>query len=303
VCLFAFALPFAPHASAQEIVISKITPSGQIEFNIADVPSNYVYTVEWAPHPNGPWHTTFDSLNDFTPTSGVVRIEVPHFYRIMAYPDGTFQRDQCLYYTFETLNDGILPDLGPEKHNGNVYGADLSPDGLIGNCYYFNGVDDYVDFGTDMIVAAPFSVSMWFRTVQDKRVHSLFGNYVHSSYTGNGFTITRYGTAYMGGRLDVHVGGDQLINVPFPYDETWHHVVVIFSRDNTASLYLDGVFKTEVPAVYMHPKDVSYRMGKALSQSAENTCLKGYIDNLHVYRRALRGDEIREMAEQECIER
>ena len=62
-------------------LITSFHHNGQIGWMNAD--SNDLFTVEWAPRVDGPWHRNWQSLYQLSPTGDTMTVDVPMFYRVL----------------------------------------------------------------------------------------------------------------------------------------------------------------------------------------------------------------------------
>jgi len=63
------------------VLITSFQHNGRVGWMNAD--SNDVFTVEWAPRVDGPWHRNWQSLYRLSPTGETMNVDVPMFYRVL----------------------------------------------------------------------------------------------------------------------------------------------------------------------------------------------------------------------------
>jgi len=153
--------------------------------------------------------------------------------------------------------DGNANDTSGNSNDGTVNGATITTDrfGNTDSAYSFDGIDDYIDFGSDSNFPAldgPVSVSLWAKidpitTTQGGQ--QIFGNIAAFQ---NHFTIGMRDALYDGtlkGAFwfdvqDADTGTrSELDSIPGYDDGLWHHVVAVMGKNGTTantSLYVDG---------------------------------------------------------------
>ena len=164
--------------------------------------------------------------------------------------------------------------------------------GKVGGALEFDGVDDYVDCGSDAsldLSTTDFSIEVWFKTL-DTAEQWFFresfdtGNTICFRIMNNG--LYSYGTPTADDGWDTGTGATTVT------DGKWHHAILVVSRGNYARIYLDGIKDVEDTSVG------TADLGNVSSSwiGRESSILhyfNGTIDEVRIYNRALSAEEIR----------
>jgi hypothetical protein len=174
-------------------------------------------------------------------------------------------------------------------HDGTVVGAMWVP-GKIGTALWFDGIDDYVDCGTDSLLnPAEMTVTLWVcPETEYKMTRSLVTKVGGGVYDGDySVELGLMGEVrgwFGNGNARVVVSGAK--NVA---DGEWTHLAL--TRDGREmALYMDGGDRTGV-AYSIKPGDGGYRLRMGGPWS-----YKGKIDDVRLYDRALSPVEIEQLA-------
>jgi len=189
----------------------------------------------------------------------------------------------------ETQN--IAHDRSPSHNNGTIYGAKWV-DGKVGRALDFDGVDDCVRV-TEFpeLMGVNMTWEFWFNP-------ALNLEYTGVSEALSAFlTRSRYpdfhyhGIRGMGSEWYVS-GGIEFINFPRSYPAgTWNHIVWV-KKELEISLYENGVFigSGTLPA----EPDKASGLDLYIGGNGWHGWMKGIIDEVRIYNRALSADEIKE---------
>ncbi|MFP5471229.1 MAG: T9SS type A sorting domain-containing protein [Bacteroidia bacterium] len=153
-----------------------------------------------------------------------------------------------LHYDF----NGNTNDVSSNNMHGTVYGATLADDkdGNPNSAYYFDGVDDYIEFPNDnsLKVDLPITFSVRFKindidaTPQHSPVNSEFGVNEYSGawivITDQGHITIGYGNGYDGvtnetTRESIATGAGVI------QEGTWHDLVAIIRSKDDMEIWLD----------------------------------------------------------------
>jgi len=185
------------------------------------------------------------------------------------------------------------------RFHGKVNGPKLEQKRCGNNAYYFDGGQDYIDFGNPREFNRRFSgltVSVWLLpmeiselqlgTIVGKwafdKLRDQFAMFINSSYKII-FAVSNRGTMEDG----------TFSNTALDPRE-WHHVVGSWRPNGEIRIYIDG----ELDRIG-HQKgrgintvsNVSLKAGRQVVR--RNRPYKGYMDELRIYQRTLRDDEVR----------
>lgn len=124
-CFIAFVT--LSRAQADDLLISSFGGNGQLVFN--EISNAVNYRVEWAPAPEGPWHSFEGSglLNKIVATgSGSITSSVPMFYRAVAVTNMPPSSDRSLVPIPGGTNRGTDPDNGAYTLTVNTFYMDAT---------------------------------------------------------------------------------------------------------------------------------------------------------------------------------
>ena len=179
----------------------------------------------------------------------------------------------------------------------------------------FEGGQDHVDLGVDPSLnfgrGAPFTIACWFRTTVACAMLISFRNTNHDS-TDLDIAIGNHGGAKKPGclmaivRQDGVKDGHSSVVGRKANDGAWHHVTLTRNAKGTVRLFLDGRFQGMQTsagsggAITTNLRTCGLeRMWIRTPKSPDETGqgLKGEMDDLRVYRRALTDDQVRELVQ------
>ncbi|HDI52337.1 MAG TPA: LamG domain-containing protein, partial [Bacteroidetes bacterium] len=177
-------------------------------------------------------------------------------------------------------------DRSGNANHGDVKNGATPVIGKSGQALSFDGVDDYVDCGSDeslVNLENNFSVEAWYKKASsvDRYAQILYtrsDGIILGVYSGtpNKWKVTKYGVA------DIYIGTP-------PQDTQWHHVVLVYSSTEGTSVYLDGELNGHSSNTQNVKPHSSFRIGMG-----ENQYHYGIIDEVRIYNRALSAEEIAE---------
>ncbi|MPR35577.1 LamG-like jellyroll fold domain-containing protein [Salmonirosea aquatica] len=198
---------------------------------------------------------------------------------------------------------GNANDLSPSQNHGKVTGAVLTEDrfGAKNSAYYFDGVDDFIEINSKILLLNTFSYSLWVSPESLPAIgiafflisvgsdygdqHILLGN----QYT-NGYHNAFSHGSYQGVAQNVRCTNDQV-----PQTQRWYHLVLTKDDDNYY-MYLDGKLICSNPVI---GKKAFYgtTTPKAIIGARNNygQASNAKIDDVHLYDRALSESEVLEL--------
>lgn len=189
-------------------------------------------------------------------------------------------------------------DQSGQGNHGTVSGATLTTDrfGACNKAYLFDGVDDYIDFGTSTIFKTNnFSISLW---------------YNQTTYTTASVLIAKSTGAQMGYRMTIDNDYNWFIIsqmgipgfCPLQSSTTtplgvWHHIVCMYNG-TTMTTYLDNVQVASISCSQTINTDNPLRVG-ALSQTL-SSFFNGKIDDIRFYDHVLSAGDIAALYNESC---
>ena len=205
-------------------------------------------------------------------------------------PDGLIA-----YYPFDGNANAKIGTL-----NGTVSGANLTAgrNNVINTAYSFDGVDDYIEFGTGMLSGdGEFSILIWINTssTESGRIISQRspggGGYLGAYYVDLLSASGKEGkikfTTYTSG-WDWRVTSSSAVN-----DGNWKHLAFV-QQDNGGKMYLNGSLDQTDNSngkVDLVSTAKTY-LGKEGRNNSSDWYYSGKVDDLKIYNRALSASEI-----------
>lgn len=194
------------------------------------------------------------------------------------------------------LNDGSSFNVTGIGHNITpVQGYDGNPIGA----YYFNGIDSWIDVGTNpRNVTTETTVVAYFKTTMTG-VGIIYRSYYYPPDGISGVSLTIDNLAgSAAGQMRI-IGRDSTIGSrtsgysPLAYnDGQWHCTAGVVSANGDWSIYVDGVLVStqSSPNTYNLSNHLTQCIGK-IGQT-DNAYFEGAIDDVRIYNRALTQAEI-----------
>lgn len=188
----------------------------------------------------------------------------------------------------DTIGGGVTPDFSKNLNHGTIEGPTLAA-GVIDKCLYFNGVDDYVNCGTDLSLnlTGDFTFIGHFKPERVascfaiERMKSDWSDGYYINFINNGALLMRVYTPapkYFATDPDAYIINE------------WHTYAFIRSGD-AGFIYKDNVDITEDTDVLADPVATDAQFTIGLRFPALNMQYKGWIDELRLYNRALTSAE------------
>ncbi|MGD8855030.1 MAG: LamG domain-containing protein, partial [Chloroflexota bacterium] len=171
--------------------------------------------------------------------------------------------------------------------------------GRTGQAAYFDGANDFLDAGTNPAISGtgPVSLAAWVRTsaaknqviVQQRSAAVFNGEYMLSLTSAGMVRWYIYGN---GGAAEFSLISSKAVN-----DGKWHHVAAVRELDGSARIYIDGI-----QDAYLAPSAIAPLVATNVYVGADTRdhagYFEGYIDELHVVRRALTAGQVQELVNQ-----
>ena len=198
-----------------------------------------------------------------------------------------------------STNIDVLDSVG--SNDGDITGHAPTIKGesdcISGKCLFFDGLDDYIDFGNkaslDLIDK---NIEFWFKT-------SVNGVGVIGQTGGSGqWVLTIRGNRFV---WDTWATGLDMAAYKNIIDDKWHHFVVSISDSKDAEyFYLDGVLErvstatVTTPAatgnLYLGSCSVAISTTWCTNAGATASFFNGYLDEVKIYKEALGEAKIKE---------
>jgi|GEM_PF-3663435 len=198
------------------------------------------------------------------------------------------------YWAFDEGSGTTAHDTSGNDNDGTINGANWTT-GKFGSALSFDGVDDYVDCGTNWNSLlnggiSDFTIEAWVKYPSQGQHVGIVGDYVDNLDVG-----VWLGSIYEKITLRMKAEGTPSGSLQFSTDEsyndnTWHHIVFVADRDDLGSIYVDGTFRksTDISAHNASLGTETIKIGYIYRH------FNGTIDEVRIYNRALSPEEIRE---------
>ena len=195
-------------------------------------------------------------------------------------------------WTFDDGTDKSVPDSSKHGRDGMLKGGlsadkDLVP-GRTGKALKLDGQDDYVEITKYKGVTGtrPRTIAAWIKTAASKGEIASWG----ADDYGQMWTF-----GFIGGRVGVTLNGGYLYMNDQTHDDKWHHVAVVVEEAELPNLhdhvrlYRDGALAEihDIGLLDLWPIETGAVLDVRIGQG-----LKGLIDDVRIYDRALSEEEI-----------
>jgi len=187
----------------------------------------------------------------------------------------------------------LIDDSG-YGNDGTGFGTD-GPNwttGKFGSALVFDGVDDYVDAGSDASLVNPtaMTVSVWVKPKSKTSNQGVIVKQTHTGIDNPPYAIQHFGGSDWSCDIEaddsstVAAGGGTIdLNV-------WQYIVLTFG-DSTLSCYKNGVLQNTGSLNNITDGSSSLFIGQ--QKDGTNRFFNGTIDEVRIYKRALTADEIK----------
>jgi len=222
------------------------------------------------------------------------------------------------YWTFDgkDMAKGVATDMSGNGNNGNLVNAATSTQyvtGKIGQALAFNGTNQYLKMADLNESTTNLSVFLWTKNTDTAHGNDFFAGHYQTTTNnrmwGMEFANTAWAGSPTGNELSVIMSDDGTINNTSikAYwvsgisinDGYWHQVGFTWNN-GTLLLYIDGIprtatkqFDTSFSTLFNSNSSVS--IGAANPDASPVSFLKGSIDDVRVYNRALSAQEVMEL--------
>lgn len=154
-----------------------------------------------------------------------------------------------LHFSFDLISGGAITDRSNQRHTGKATNCRVAL-GKVGNALLLEGANASVTFPDEGLPmgASPRTVAFWLKsrpTTVLRQVPFVYGQQV----SGNEIHLVIYDGEKVltignwGGSNEYH--GRKTVA-----DDRWHHAVLTYNGDHTASLYVDGELDISVSRTY-----------------------------------------------------
>lgn len=169
----------------------------------------------------------------------------------------------------------------------------------IGKALKFDGYNDYVNVNPTSQLSPSEAITVMAWVKKDKKDQPTDVDHVHFVRKGREYTLD---TGDNGATLRFTVNGQWGLGlVPYPNDGEWHHVTGTYDKNaGKIRTYIDGEQLKESPYnVSIPPSADALRIGGRSDLYTQN--MKGLIDEVCIYNRALSPEEIQNVKKGGCV--
>ncbi len=192
------------------------------------------------------------------------------------------------YWDFEENSGSIIDRLG--INNGTNVGA-TNTTGKIGDAYYFDGSNDYIEIDDASALTTNWTVSLWVFPNSLNNYMGAFAKIEDDRAGGEDFMLITHSTGEMGSGD----GAWAFSSTASITTGTWYNLVWVYDKVNTRmSYYVNGVSKGTDEN--FNPSDTatySFFMGSWVDVSAYE--FNGKMDEVGIWNRALNSTEIQNL--------
>jgi len=194
--------------------------------------------------------------------------------------------------------DGNVNDASGNQNNGTAYNLlpGPNPAGQANSALYFNGTNSWVEVPNSPSLMSPISgltISGWIKSEVNNAFFlcKINGPSMNAYQYRTGIDINN-DTYYLGFNGQDYNSGS---SIPIPLNE-WFHYAVTYNGDSI-KFYINGVLSSKVKQTgTIIPNDQRLEIGRDAYGPIE--WLKGWMDELRIYNRALSAAEIQNLAGQ-----
>ncbi len=206
-------------------------------------------------------------------------------------------------------NDTRVYDFSGFENNGTVSGAVFNASGKLSGAYSFDGVDDYINVGTEPTYesgATAISISTWVYVGPpnfDGGVDLIMDSSGASANPGFWLSVEdRNGGGVSAGintfKTEVASSGGGYINARMPNNvinsSRWYFIAVTYNSSDNIKMYLDGIEQVlsiaDSGSGNYVPKNANLYIGCV--NTGNTYCFNGSIDEVAIWNRSLSASEI-----------
>ncbi len=205
------------------------------------------------------------------------------------------ERKMIALWKFDEAEGGEAADSSDNNIVGTLIGnPQWQPTGgKVGGALEFDGVDDYIDFGSNVNLntANAVTIAAWIKLsgpAEDQKIISnqdnIVGGYKFGVYSNKiEFEIRDSGNT---ANINRYVEGGMILQ-----PDVWYHVMGIYSQGNYIRTYVNGNLDRELSTVgVLAPTSGTIKIGREPFLNAY--FFKGLIDELSIYNYALSDADI-----------
>ena len=215
------------------------------------------------------YYWRIDELKDAHFTKGDI-------WSFTTWPEPNIDSGLASWWKFDEAN-GIIAHDSAGSSDGNLIGGPAWTSGRTGGGLSFDGINDYLNCGVGPNNYDNVTASVWMKT-------STNGVLVSNFYSPNA-------TWYTLSSRSIEIGNYKyLVFKASTLDGAWHHIV--YTKDGTSHvIYVDGSLDQQFTSNGDISWSVPFYIGRGITINGD-PWFKGTLDDVRIYNRALRSEEV-----------
>ena len=206
--------------------------------------------------------------------------------------------------------NGNANDESGNANHGTVNGATLSNDrnGKANSAFSFNGIGNYIDVKNSQTIAnvPNLSISTWIKIAEPKvNINSGIVTKWYYSYSVvcnnsnfDSYTMLIYESNYIGSTNRNTIAGNNVNAKSVNEDNKWHHLVYTHDQSIGGKFFIDGkLISSQITKGSICPSTNNLLFGADNKQGKIYRFLKGFLDDIAIYNRALTDQEVKQLYE------
>lgn len=178
------------------------------------------------------------------------------------------------------------------ENNGTWIGVSNTT-GKFGNCFEFDGIDDYIDCGNDSSLDfnrnGDYTYTGWFKTNNISVEQGILDHKVNDSYEGGVAIMIKDNKLkfYTGSEHDLYGRTEELSS------NVWYHFAIVYSNQDIIDMYINGTTNgtNDVSYYKNSSSDDCLYIGRSICDGG-NYYFNGTLDEIKIYNRTLNDTEI-----------
>lgn len=201
------------------------------------------------------------------------------------------KRRLVLYYSFDRDENGKVTDKSGKGHDGEVKGANWTPNGIMGGGYGFDGRNCITADGSKLPAGnSSRTVSLWlYKEHGSGNIAFAYGAHKPNESFGIALVSTEPNNAY----VYVEIGWKDLWGITDKGWNKWVHVCAVYDESSgKMTIYGNGVMENSKS---MSPNTPNISIVYVGRPNFEETYWKGIIDEVMIFDRALSEAEVKQI--------
>lgn len=189
--------------------------------------------------------------------------------------------------------NGNSNDESGNNNNGAMYGVSFTEDmeGRINSAVHFDGINDYIEIMDDVSLYfgyGDFTISFW---VRPESIHN-YQRFISKYHSSGGWII--YGNE--AGRVYVNFDRERSFDLGFYEENEWQHFTLVKTSASVSFYKNGGLVKNYSSIIGNTDSSQNILIGTCgYGCDVPDEYLKGSMDDIRIYNRALSGSETMEL--------